>query len=369
MKHFLTAFVLVALSIPTVAYGSPVIRSGESVTIGQDQMVSGDLYTVGGSVSISGGVGGDVLAAAGVTTLNAPVEADVLLISGSAQIHGAVADDVRAVAGEVTLADEVGGDVVVVGGTLRILSTAVVHGDVIFFGGELIVEGPVGGSIFGSAENMRIDAAVRGSVEVHAYEELVIGDRAHIDGHVNYESSRELVRAQNAVIVGDVQHEKATLRDAAFAPETFLLPLLMLLFAGLLLYLLLKKRLPSMLRTFESNYGMHGLIGLAIISAVPFVIVILFVSVLGVFVGVLLAALYIALIVFSYVLASIAAGTWIMKRIFKSREVTVLSVGVGALLFQLLALVPLVGFLIILTLVAITVGGLARQLYFKIVRS
>lgn len=368
MKISLISLGLGLLAVPVIVLASPVIRSGETVTVGQDQMVTGDLYAVGGSVSISGAVEGDAFIASGAATINAPISADVLIAAGSVQIHAPVGDDVRAVGGEITLADEVVGDIVVAGGSLRILSTAVVHGDIIFYGGELTVEGAVDGSIFGSAESVRIDAAVRGNVELHAYEELVLGDRTHIDGYLTYESSKELVRSQNAVIVGDIQREEISLREATLSPEVFLFPLLMLLFAALTVYLLLRKRLPGMVRIISSNYGVNGLVGLAILGGVPFAVLILFVSVLGILAGLLLLTLYAAFVIFAYILASIVAGVWLMKLITKKEQVSAISVGVGVLLFQTLAFVPFIGFLAILALIAITMGSLAREAYSRFAR-
>ena len=363
-RTFVFAALLVAL-IPSTTFASPVIRSGEKVTIGQDQVVTGDLYALGGSVALSGAVEGDVYVGAGVATLNAPIKADATVIAGTVQVHAPITDDLRVVAGEVTLANEVHGDVVVLGGTLHVLSTATITGDVIFFGGELTIEGPVKGSLFGSADIVRIDTAVGGNIELTAYNEIALGDRANVEGYVTYKSRHEIVRSQNAVVVGAIQKESIALKDAA-SPQEFLIPFFVLLFAALALFVLARKHLPPLVASTTKHYGQSGLIGLAILGGVPFVAVILFVSVFGFFVGLFLLAVYAALVMFSFALASIVVGVLVMRQLLKRGDVSLLSVGVGVLIMQVLLLIPYLGFLAVLALIAIVLGSVTTTIYQRI---
>ena len=359
---FLLGCASVFFFVPMLAFASPVIRSGESVTLGQDQKVAGDFYAVGGSIALSGEVEGDAYLAGGVATLNAPIGADAAVIAGTVQVHAPIGDDLRVVAGEVTLADTINGDVMVFGGSLHILSTAKVEGDIIFFGGELTVEGPVTGSLYGTAENIRVDAAVRGNIEVTAQNELVLGDRASIDGYVTYTSGHDIVRAQNAVVVGAIQKETIALKEAA-SPEAFLVPLFSLLFAAFTVYLLARKRLPQLIQSTSKRYGFNGVLGLAVLGGVPFVVVILSISVLGLMVGMFLLAVYAALVLFSFVVGSMVLGVWITKLLLKKNEISAMAVAIGVVVFQILLLIPYLGFLIVLAIVSIVLGSIVFQLY------
>jgi cytoskeletal protein CcmA (bactofilin family) len=353
------------ISIPLSVLAAPVIRSGEAVTVGQDQMVAGDLYAVGGSVALSGAVQGDVYIGSGVATLNAPISADATVVSGTVQVHAPIGDDLRAAAGEVTLADAVSGDVVVMGGSLHVLSTASIEGDIIFFGGELTVEGPVEGSIFGSADAVRIDAAIGGNVEVTAYNELTLGDRANVEGAITYKSRHDLVRSQNSVVIGEIQKESLVLKDAV-SPEQFLVPFLMLLFAALALFLVAKRHLPPLVALTTKRYGLNGILGLAILGGMPFVATILMVSVLGFFAGLFLLLVYAALVLFSFIFGTIVIGVWAMKLLLKRGDISISAVVAGVILMQIALLIPYVGFLAALAIVAIVLGSLATALYRRI---
>src|SRR5690606_33191604 len=114
----------------------------------------------------------------------------------------------------------------------------------------------VAGSLFGSADLVRVDAAVGGNIEMTAANELVLGDRANVEGYVTYQSRHEIVRSQNAVVVGAIQKDSMVPQETA-SPQGFLIPLLVLLFAALTLFALARKHLPSLVAHATKRYGFN----------------------------------------------------------------------------------------------------------------
>ena len=324
------------LLIPAIAVASPVVRSGDTVAVDQNQTVEGDFYGFGGVTTISGAINGDAYLFSGSVTTNATVSEDVTAIGGTIQIHEAIADDLRVVGGDVTVASRIGGDVAVFGGVLRILSTAEVEGDILFFGGELIIEGPVQGSIFGSGKEIRVNATVGGDIDVRSGGSLTLGDRASV---------QEMVEKDEGSL------------------GMFIIPILMGLFVSFTAYLLFRARLLSVVRSMQISYGMQGLVGLAIFAGMPFVALILMVSVLGLFVGVFLLATYVALLVSAWVMAGIAVGTYVMQFFTKRQEVTMVTVAVGTILLELVTFVPLIGPLFAFVAVLISLGALGLKIH------
>ena len=212
MKKFSTGTLIFGfiMSIPLITLAETVVRTGESVAIGNDQVVENDFYAAGQSIVHSGEVKGDMYAAGASVTVNGPIGADLTILGGTAQVHSEIKDDVRIIAGDTVIGGKVVGDVFVIGGVLKVLSSASIDGDVFFYGGEAEISGPVKGSVMGTAEAFRIDAQIDGNVDVIASRALVLGDRASVSGNVSYQSVGEINRAQQAVVVGEVVRNSTT---------------------------------------------------------------------------------------------------------------------------------------------------------------
>jgi cytoskeletal protein CcmA (bactofilin family) len=180
-----------------------IVRTGDSVSLAQNQTVEGDFYGLGSTVALSGTVTGDALIMGGTVTVNGSVAQDLFAVGGTVNVSAPISDDVRIISGDVTISEPIAGSVVVVGGRLNILSSATIGGDVLFYGGDATIEAEVGGKVLGNAERIRIDGVVKGGVDVTS-PFLTLGERADITGDVRYVSQAELTRAAGAVVTGSV---------------------------------------------------------------------------------------------------------------------------------------------------------------------
>jgi cytoskeletal protein CcmA (bactofilin family) len=368
MRKYNTVFALLGVTLfgaatlfAGVSHAETVVRSGDTISVGNNQVVVDDFYGLGGTAAISGAVAGDAHIVSGSLTVNAPIGADLAAVSGTVQVHGAIADDLRVVGGEVTLADAVGGDVFVLGGVLRVLSTATIEGDIFFFGGELIVEGPVGGSVFGTGETVRLDASVGGDVAVTVAEHLTLGDRAEVLGEILVRGG-ELVRSQGAVVVGDIREDAAE-PTGGNVMVMALVPLLAVLFGSLLALVVFRPQLSRLVGEARVSYGVLGLIGLAVFVSVPFAALVFLVSVLGALIGLALLAVYVLFLIAAWVLAGVILGTLLMQVVQKEEHVTVLTVLLGVTALHLLCFVPFIGPLVVLALLLVALGTLSRGVY------
>lgn len=362
MRHIFTASILGILVLPSIVLASPIVRSGDAVSVEADQVLEGDFYGLGSTVLISGSALHDVHVAGGSVTVNAPVGGDLVILGGTVQVHALVEDDVRVLGGDVVIADHVKGDVVVLGGKLNILSTAMIDGDLLFFGGEVDVSGMVSGSVVGKAERVRIDAGVGGNVSITANQSFSLGDRAEILGNLEYASRADIARSQGAVVVGDIN--KNTIQEKATIDfYTVFLPLLVILFAALSAYLLFKAQVQELTNTTKISYGVQGLVGLAVFLSVPFISFVLIASVLGFLVGAFLLVAYVLLVLITLIVSGIVCGTLLLVPLTKSTRVTALSTSVGAIVFGLLHFIPYIGILLTITVLLIVMGGISTRIY------
>ncbi len=352
--------------MPSVSLAGPIIRGGDNVSVGIDQILEGDFYGAGETVTISGIAEHDVVVAGSNVTINGNTAGDIAAAGMTVQIHGNVEDDVRIAGGEIIIASTVKGDVVVAGGALTVLSTARIEGDVIFWGGELTIEGPVDGSLHGNADVVRVDAHVGGDIEYKVQKSFVLGDKASVEGDVVY-GGPELVRAQNAVVVGNIQHTGAVYESEGNShAEMFLFMLLVILFSSLSMYFVARHSLQTIIEKSLHRIGFNGLVGLGVFIATPFVAMLLLVSIVGSLVGLMLLFGYITVLIASFIITIVMLGNVFQKYVLKNESYTIFTPFLGAILFTLLLYVPFIGSLAILALTLVNFGSITTSIYHKL---
>lgn len=366
MKHLRIALLLcaVGLVIPGLVHAETVLRVSDSVSVAVDQVVNGDFYGFAGfagPVSISGTVKGDALMIGSSVTANGSIEADLFAVGGSAQMHASVTDDVRVIAGDITIAEHVGGDVFVLGGVLTVLSSATIEGNIFFYGGKGEINGRVGGSIYGTSEQLRVDGPVAGGVDVTVARSLVIGDRADIGADIRYESPNDIVRAPNAVVVGDIV--KNTARNEVANPRTALIPFLIYAFTALIIYALFRTRVQSLTQQALHEFTKNGLIGVAGMFALPFVVSFLFVTVIGAVVGLLGLFALIFLYLLSFILASALIGLLMERSIKHTNTLSIVWMVVGIITTTGVLMIPIVGPVVLIVSMSVVLGTLLLRLY------
>ncbi len=337
------------------ASAGPIIRGGEMVSIDASQSLEGDFYGFGSVITLSGAAEHDAYILGGTVTINAPVSEDLTIVGGSVQVHTEIGDDMRVLGGEVTLGGTVKGDVAVVGGILTILSTAKIEGDVLFFGGSLVIEGDVSGTVHGFAESARINATIGGNIEVTAPQGLTLNDKAEVRGDITYQSVGELSRAQNAVVDGKIQ-KRAMDKDSSGSTRALYLFALATLFMAASLFFMVRSSVYRFVHESFARIGYNGFVGLAMLLVLPFVSVVLFVSFVGIPLGVLILLGYLALITLSFGLTPILIGYSIERAVLKQDSITLRTIIMGVLLNLALIVMPL-GLFILFAFNLITLGA------------
>lgn len=357
LTAILVAFTLFATAISIVS-ANTVVRTGEKVSLSEDQTVEGDFYAAGGTVNLSGVIEQDAVVAGGEVTLNGTVNESVFLIGGSADVHGPVGDDLRIISGETTIAEPVAGDLFVIGGKVEILSTASIGGDILLYAGEAIIEGPVGGDILGTVGSLRIDSDVAGKIDI-IVTELTLGDRANIQGSIRYVSTQLAVQALNATVHGDLVRSDPVIPSSQSPRWTWLIPSLMLLFATLAWHLVSRQSLNAVAKRAMVKSPRPIMYGFAALFFIPVAIVILFVSMIGTFVAIIFLLGYLQLLVFGLVGAVAVLGQVLSAAFNKHPSaVSLLSIMIGIVGFTLLSLLPIVGQAILIICVILTMGAI-----------
>lgn len=351
---------IVLILLPAFVSAETVVRTGDSVTITSGQVVENNLYVMAGSFIHSGEVKADVYAVGGSVTTNGQIGADLTVVGGTVQVHGPVTGDLRVIGGEVIVADSVGGDVFVFGGELKILSSAVVAGNVYFYGGEASIEGEIAGSIMGRAESFKIDTMVA-SIDV-VTDEITLGNKAIINGDIRYQEETKLHRATEAVITGQVLTSQG--EETSTSSQLPLIVLIGWFLTSLLLLFLFRNRLDALLNITKTGYVKNGLIGLLVMILMPVVAVMLFFTAIGVWLGVIILVSLILLFLISSVLIPIILGGYLMGFYKKNYKINLLSTLVGVGSVVILFVVPVIG-PITLSVIGVIIAGTLSQVTYR----
>ena len=339
-----------------------MIRTGDTVSIGGDQSIDGDFYSVAGKLNLSGTVQEDAIVAGSQVTVNGTINEDAFLIGGTVDVYGTIGDDLRIVSGETTIAEPVMGDVLVVGGLLTILSSASVAGDVILLTGQATIEGSVGGDVLGWSDNLRIDAPVAGDVSV-TVNSLTLGEKANIAGSVQYVSRELAVQAQGATIEGDLVRNDPVVPAANTSIQSALIPVLVILFSVLSWYLISRQTLTRVTNAALRRSFKPAAFGFATVILAPFAIAILSASVIGMLIGIAAFFLYALLLILGIIAIPALVGQALMK-VFKQpvEQLTPLSLVVGVCGAVLLLVLPIIGMFLLLGVMILAVGAMIEQI-------
>lgn len=363
MKWIKLAVMVALLVVGVHALADTTIRTAEQFELAEDAVVTGNFFGSGNPVTLSGEVSEDALLFGNRVTITGLVQGDVLA-SGIFVTHaGVVQSDVKVAAGEVTISGVVEGDVFVTAGTVDITSEAQIGGDVVIYAGAVSIAGSVAGDVIGSMSELYLNGSVSGGVDV-AVNQLDLGQNASITQAVRYESTNLLTQNLNTVITGEtIRTDPQSVVETSFIPVPLVI-LMVLLFATLVWVFLSVKTLRHVIVGVVAHPWRSVLIGWAAVVTGPIAVAVLFASVLGAFVGVLLLFVYITVFLLALVATPVMLGRALVQltALAAVHPTSLTVVGIGMAATVGLVFVPYVGPFVLVVAVVCTFGGLLEAL-------
>ncbi|MFN3188552.1 MAG: polymer-forming cytoskeletal protein [Candidatus Paceibacteria bacterium] len=360
------AGLLLVSFFPLLADATTIKRTGTSVSLASDEVVEGNFYAVGNSVAITGEVSGDVVIAGGNVTSTGSIGEDALIVGGTVSVGGEIADDVRVMAGEVTISGAIQGSLSVLAGRVKILSTATIGGDVMIYGGTALIEGEIGGFLYGTTDSMRIDGTVVSGVDITT-QNLQLGNRSAIEGNITYVSNRDLVRGSEAQVGGNIVRNSPTVTESVFSFRPLVINFLIILFTTLVFYLIARTAVERFVAHPMFNH--HAVLKAVLLGFVflflPVAIAVLLASVLGALVGAVAILIYLLLLLLAIPTMSFVVAKLVMKA-FKHKQLTLLHLILAVAIIVSLAYVPVFGFLFLIGLYVFTLGVILSLIILRI---
>ncbi|RYE87308.1 MAG: hypothetical protein EOP19_04605 [Hyphomicrobiales bacterium] len=151
----------------------------------------GDQYVAGQSASIAAPVERDAFAAGYDVLLNAPVTGDAHLAGFNVTSDAAITGDLYAAGSSVSVNGTVGGDITAFGSSVAVRSGATVTGNVRLAGATVTLSAPVNGSALITAQTLTLDTTVAGDLNFFG-ENLNFGPAAKVTGKVIIRAPKEI---------------------------------------------------------------------------------------------------------------------------------------------------------------------------------
>jgi hypothetical protein len=278
--------------------------------------VNGDLMTAGQTVTVESAIDGDLATAGSQDTVAAPVSGYVL----AAGRNAVIGDDARLAGSTVQFEGRVERDLSIGAATA-------------------VIDGHVGGNVEARADRVSVmpGAVIDGDLVVHAMRPPDISPDAQVRGQVRYE---------------EIEQSRF---GGWFA--MWLVGFLALLILGLPIVAFAPVWATRIADVMSARFGVSLLTGLVLLVLVPLVVALLAVTVVGIPLAVVLAALYFSVLLASGVFVSCEIGAWLLGRMGRPaapwQRLTL-----GAIIVSFVISLPMVGWVFAILIVMLGFGAL-----------
>lgn len=306
------------------------------------------IYKVGRTVDVTGTVNGDIFCAGQTVTIDANVNGDVICTAQTITVDGIVNGNLRLAGQTITLGSKNSKNASLVAQDVTVQNNSTIGGDLSVFANSVILNGIVGRDVTGTLHNMTVNNQVGRDLSVRI-NKLTLGSSAVINGNVDYTSPTKLTSQNGAVIDGTTTYRLAQVhhRLSIWAGPVIIFRLIWLvglLVLGLVLVALFPKIFDKWGKIAKSRVWMALLIGFISMFAVPLIILILSLTVIGIPLAMLVILGWLVTAILSVPVAAYFVGNLVLRK----KIMPVIAMLVGSLILVVISMLPVIGFIVML---------------------
>lgn len=339
-------------------------KGTERITLSQDEVIDGDYFTAGETVEVFGTVNGDVYAAGGQVVIDGTVNGDVLAAGGMITVSGQVNGNVRVAGGQILVSGGIGKNLTVGGGSVEIVKGAQLRGNLVTGAGNVTVASPIGGDITAGVGNLTIAEAVGRDV-VAGVGVLRLAPGGNIGGDLTYWSENEGDIDPTATVSGIITRQMPPTKRSEVPKDAFaavftglkFISFLSWMLVGLLLIRFVPHFMERSVGTLTADPWKAVGIGILTLIVTPIAALLLFITVVGFPLGILLIVIFLISIYFVKFIVLYWLGSFITER-FGQKQNPYWTFVIGAVLYFIITLVPVIAFFVQLATVIVGLGTL-----------
>jgi len=345
-----------------------------SVYVAKDEIMSGNLYVMGDSITIDGTISGDLIAAAQSIKISGRIEGDVIAIAQEISISGDVGGDVRVAANTIDINGSVARNVNTFGSKVVLGSNSKIGWDLYVMATRLESRGVIGGSLNGWSNQASLAGQIGKNVTLtldpkNEQASLVIAPTTIINGNLNYSSGQPAIISDQASISGEITQNKTILEKRSNDTKLWIWKELFSIFSalmvGLVLVYLFKKPVTEITEKTEAEPFKVLVPGLFMLFTLPPIALILAITIIGIPLSLIILSSWIVMIYIAKIISAILIGRIISSKIISSNTGNYLlwPLVIGVIIIWLLAAIPYVGWIISLISAWFGLGGIWNYAY------
>ncbi len=353
--------------LPTQTGFAFVLRTGDMIIIGGDEVIDEDLFVAGNEIIINGTVNGDLYAAARVIAMNGRVRDSATLAGNRIDVSGQIGGSLRAIGDSVTVQGSIGKDLVLASRDVMVNAGSVVSGDMLAGAMNAAIEGPVKGYALIGARSITVNNRI-GQDATFGARFLTLTKNAVIGGNLTYYSANEASIDSGALIAGKLKHSIPQTQFDIRKIFPFMImagiagkiaAFFMGLAVGLVFILLAPGLLNSLTDAIRRKTGACAGWGALMLFAVPIGVVIAFSTIIGIVLGVIALFIYLIAVYLGQIVAGLLIGKMILGR-FDMHESPQALFGIftlGYFIIRLFRFIPVAGYLIFIAAAVFGLGA------------
>jgi len=388
MKKYLSILIALAFVLNIQSASALMLDAGDSVDI--REKVEGDAYLAGQTVRVQERIEGDAIIAGGVVDIDSSITQDAIIAGDKITINQEIGDDIRLAGNSVIIKANVKGDVIVFADTLIIDKDVTISGDIIAFVSKFQLDGTVSGNIKIASVDSNITGTVLGDTKIRtadfslegilagktefvAEQSVNITESAKFGNTVNYGHTKELDLKPNLE-----EGVSANFDPELLQPRTTRQDIMNNMFSGMLVFRIFSAALVILLVAWLSgkfisravkniqsgkDFRQAFFYGILLFFLPISIIVLLFVSIIGIPVALFVTFAYLSMVFFSQSITSLIISNWLNHKYdLKQGKVQIFLVALGIyIIMYLLKFIPIIGVVTGLTLTYIAFGALVIE--------
>jgi cytoskeletal protein CcmA (bactofilin family) len=358
----LAGFCAAVLLQPASAMASET-RRGESVGVGPDETIKGDIFLFGDRVRIEGTVEGDVFLFGHDATVSGHVKGDVFGFAQQLQISGQVDGNVRAFTNTLTIRGTVAKNIMTFDDVVNVEPAAKIGGSLTIFVENLNLEGALGRDLMIFGKHVTLSGKVDGAIQMKG-DLLTINSSAQVGGPIRFEGHRPPEVSPQAKLASAVDYQKTEHKPQYMEGHYYVWQVIWLaafVLFGLVLFQLMPQFAAEAVQDAE-RYGASFGLGVLVFFGIPIAAVIACITVVGLFVGISAFFIWYAALYFAQVIVGAVVGQWLLGR---TREAWPLigRMAVGLVLVRMATVIPAVGGWVKFGVILWGLGAISLALY------
>ncbi len=388
MKKYLSILIAIIFLLSTQPASALMLDAGESVDI--KEKVEGDAYLAGQVVRIQKTIEGDAIVAGGVVDIDASITQDATIAGDKITINQEIGDDVRLAGTTLIIKADIKGDVIAFAETLIIDKDVTITGSVIAFVSKFQLDGTVNGNIniasvdstitgtvLGDSKirtaDFNLEGTLAGKSEFVAERNINIAESAKFGNTVNYGHPKELDLSKNLE-----EGVSSKLDPELLNIQTERQDVMKNMFSGMLVFRILSASVVILLISWLAGRFITRAItnlengkdirksffyGILLFFLPISIIILLFVSLIGIPVALFLTFAYLSMIFFSQSVTSLVIAQWLNHKYnLKQPKAQIFLVALGIyIVLYIIKFIPILGVLIGLILTYIAFGALVVE--------